>query len=78
MNFSSQYVGTYLKTYRTEVQWRDTTNYAAAIGDHNPQYFDDECKNLLHLLFIELSTAFKSKMKVKTIGYPIIVLKVRK
>ena len=45
MNFSSQYVGTYLKTYRTEVQWRDTTNYAAAIGDHNPQYFDDECKD---------------------------------
>ncbi|NNL75486.1 MAG: hypothetical protein HKO68_04025 [Desulfobacterales bacterium] len=44
MNFSSQYVGTYLKTYHTKVQWRDTMNYAAAIGDHNPQYFDDECK----------------------------------
>jgi len=34
-------VGTLLKTYQTEINWRATTNYAAAISDNNPRYFND-------------------------------------
>ncbi len=44
MHISSQFVGTPLKTYQFRVSWRDTMNYAAAIKDANPLYFDDECK----------------------------------
>jgi len=44
MHISSQFVGTPLKTYQSQVSWRDTMNYAAAIKDDNPQYFDDERK----------------------------------
>jgi acyl dehydratase len=44
MHISSQFVGTPLKTYQSQVSWRDTMNYAAAIKDANPLYFDDECK----------------------------------
>ena len=42
MEISSDYVGTILKPYHGTVQWRDTMNYAAAIHDDNPHYFDDE------------------------------------
>jgi acyl dehydratase len=42
MQISSQFVGTPLKTYQSQITWRDTMNYAAAINDGNPQYFDDE------------------------------------
>ena len=42
MEVSSRFVGTPLKEYRTEVVWRDVMNYAAAVGDANPRYFDDE------------------------------------
>ena len=42
MEISSDIVGTLLKKHRTTVQWRDTMNYAAAIHDDNPYYFDDE------------------------------------
>jgi acyl dehydratase len=42
MEISSEYVGTLLKEYRKEITWRETMNYAAAIGDHNLFYFDDE------------------------------------
>ena len=35
-------VGAALKPYRREVSWRETMNYAAAVGDDNPWYFDDE------------------------------------
>ena len=31
-HISFQYIGTFLKPYHTEVHWRDTMNYAAAIG----------------------------------------------
>ena len=31
-----------LKRYETAVFPRDTMNFAAAIADHNPLYFDDE------------------------------------
>ena len=42
MEISTNYVGTFLKPYHSTVQWRDTMNYAAAIHDNNPHYFDDE------------------------------------
>ncbi len=41
MELSSRYVGTPLKPYETFVTWRQTTNYAAALGDGNPLYLDD-------------------------------------
>jgi len=42
MEVSSKFVGARLKDYKTEITWRDTMNYAAAIGDNNPCYLDDE------------------------------------
>ena len=38
----SKYVGVPWKQVIKEVTWRMTTNYAAAIGDENLLYFDDE------------------------------------
>ncbi len=34
-------VGAAVRGYETEVSWRQTTNYAAAVGDANPRYLDD-------------------------------------
>ena len=42
MEISSNLVGTRLKPYHAQVHWRDTMNYAAAIFDDNPLFFDDE------------------------------------
>lgn len=42
MKISSHFVGERLKGYETAVAWRDTMNYAAALGDVNPCYLDDE------------------------------------
>lgn len=42
MELNSNLVGTPLKPYRREITWRETMNYAAAVGDENPRYFDDE------------------------------------
>ena len=42
MKISSKLVGTRLKAYHTDISWRHTMNYAAAVGDSNPCYFDDE------------------------------------
>ena len=42
MELHSDLVGTPLKPYRREVTWRETMNYAAAVGDDNPRYLDDE------------------------------------
>ncbi|MBI5585120.1 MAG: MaoC family dehydratase N-terminal domain-containing protein [Deltaproteobacteria bacterium] len=42
MELSADLVGTSLKPYRREITWRETMNYAAAVGDDNPRYFDDE------------------------------------
>jgi len=42
MELSSHLVGSGLKEYRREVSWREIMNYAAAVGDNNPCYFDDE------------------------------------
>ncbi len=41
MKVDSHYVGSTLKSYRTEVSQRDTMNFAAAVSDNNPLYFDD-------------------------------------
>jgi acyl dehydratase len=42
MEVDSALSGTPLKEFRTKIQWRDMKNYAAAIGDNNPEYFCDE------------------------------------
>jgi acyl dehydratase len=42
VEISSRFVGTPLKEQHAEVSWRETTNYAAAVADANPRYFDDE------------------------------------
>ncbi len=42
MKLSTQFAGTAFREYTTIVKWRDTMNYAAAVGDNNPAYFDDE------------------------------------
>jgi acyl dehydratase len=42
MNFPSRFVGSLLKPYETKITWRRMMNYAAAIHDPNPCYFDDE------------------------------------
>ena len=41
MKLNSDLVGIPLKNYQTEINWRQTTNYAAAIQDNNPKYFND-------------------------------------
>lgn len=41
MEIGSDIVGIRLKEYKTSVTWRQTTNYAASVGDMNPHYFDD-------------------------------------
>ncbi len=38
----SSLAGTALRKHRSLVTWRDTTNYAAGIGDTNGLYFNDE------------------------------------
>jgi acyl dehydratase len=42
MELDSHFAGTALKTYRTSVDGRHSMNYAAAVSDSNPVYFDDE------------------------------------
>jgi acyl dehydratase len=42
MQITSRFVGTGLKDLVLEVGWRQSMNYAAAVGDDNPRYFDDE------------------------------------
>ena len=53
MEISSNLVGTRLKPYHAQVHWRDTMNYAAAIFDDNPLFFDDEQDGgvLVHPMF---------------------------
>lgn len=41
MEIGSDIVGIKLKEYTTVITWRQTTNYAASVGDMNPRYFDD-------------------------------------
>jgi len=42
MKLSSRFVGTPLKDYHTEITWRRTMNFAAAVDDNNDCYVDDE------------------------------------
>ena len=42
MELNTQFAGTRLRPMQTEVNRRRSTNYAAAIGDNNPLYFDDQ------------------------------------
>ena len=42
MELDPQFAGARLRPYQTDVDWRRTTNYAAATGDDNPNYFDDQ------------------------------------
>ncbi len=42
MEISSGFTGTKLKAFKTRVDARGTMNYAAAISDNNPCYFDDQ------------------------------------
>ena len=41
MEISSEIVGIQSRPYEVELTWRQTMNYAAAVGDNNPWYFDD-------------------------------------
>ena len=45
MKLNPDLVGTPLKNYQTKINWRETTNYAAAIEDNNSKYFDDTKEN---------------------------------
>jgi acyl dehydratase len=42
VKISTDFAGSSLSDYRTEVTWRRTMNYGAAVGDNNPVYFNDE------------------------------------
>jgi acyl dehydratase len=42
MELSSRFVGTPLKDFHTEITWRQTMNFAAAVDDNNDCYMDDE------------------------------------
>jgi acyl dehydratase len=42
VKLSTDFAGSILREHRTEVTWRRTMNYAAAVGDSNPVYFNDE------------------------------------
>ena len=44
MKLSSRFAGMALGGYEATVTWRDTMNYAAAVGDRDPRYFDDEAQ----------------------------------
>lgn len=45
MKLDSKLTGTRLTPHNTKITWRDTTNFAAAIQDDNPLYFDDTKKS---------------------------------
>ena len=42
LELDSQFAGMRLMPYHTSIDWRRTMNYAAAVSDNNPAYFDDE------------------------------------
>ncbi len=42
VKLDTDWAGISLREYHTDVTWRRTMNYAAAVGDHNPWYFDDD------------------------------------
>ncbi len=44
MKINTKFVNTSIKDYFIKISWRKTMNYAAALDDDNPYYFDDERK----------------------------------
>lgn len=42
MEVTSKYAGSLSKPLEQEITWRHAMNFAAAVHDHNPWYFDDE------------------------------------
>lgn len=47
MKLDSSLAGTRLSPHNARITWRDTTNFAAAIKDGNPLYFDDINQSLV-------------------------------
>jgi len=47
MIINSSYVNTQLKEYSTVVNWQNIMYYAAAIGDDNPLYFNDQGRTVI-------------------------------
>jgi hypothetical protein len=47
MIINSSYVDTRLKEYSTVINWQSIMYYAAAIGDENPLYFNDEGRTII-------------------------------
>ncbi len=45
MEINPNFVGTTLKEFKTRINWRQTTNYAAAVKDSNPFFLNDELKD---------------------------------
>jgi len=45
MKINNQFVNSPLKDYKVKIDWRHIMNYAAAVEDDNPYYFDDECQD---------------------------------
>ena len=45
MKINSKFNNTPLKEHKVKVDWRSTMNYAAAVNDDNPIYFNDEGEN---------------------------------
>jgi len=45
MKLDAGLAGTPLKNYQATIKQRETTNYAAAVQDNNPKYFDDREKD---------------------------------
>ena len=41
MNIDPSVVGHRIEAIERSIEWRDTTNYAAAVGDANPRFLDD-------------------------------------
>ena len=58
MHISSDIVGRKFKEYRTEITCRQTTNYAAAVGDANPRYLSDSDPEglIAHPMFVAALT----------------------
>ncbi len=42
MKIESRFVETALRSFVCDIGWRETMNYAAAVQDENPRYFDDQ------------------------------------
>ncbi len=75
MELNADLVGTPLKNYQTKINWRQITNYAAAIQDNNPKYFDDRQKDpiLSHPMFpVSVTWPVLSRLEefIESKGFP--------